>query len=214
MSFKNQSEIDFPSVLPSVREIEYPPNGTIFSQEDRCTDVHYIKTGVVKLMLVSRRGRGGILGFLGAGDFFGEGCISGRASYLTSAIALVPTLVNVVKQKQMIEILEKEPQVCARFIRYLLARNHRIEEDLIDHLFNSCERRLARTLLLLAQYDKGSTEELVLSQITHDTLAEMVGSTRSRVSEFMSKFRRLGFIHYTRTGGLKIYRSLTQVLEE
>ncbi len=172
------------------------------------------RSGVVKLMLVSRRGRSGILGFLGPGDFFGEGCISGRASYLTSAIALVPTLVNVVKQKQMIEILEKEPQVCARFIRYLLARNHRIEEDLIDHLFNSCERRLARALLLLAQYDKGSTEELILSQITHDTLAEMVGSTRSRVSVFMSKFRKLGFIHYTRTGGLKIYRSLSQVLEE
>ena len=214
MSSKNKSGIDFPSVLPSAREIEYPPNGTIFAQEDRCTDVHYIRTGVVKLMLVSRRGRSGILGFLGPGDFFGEGCISGRASYLTSAIALVPTLVNVVKQKQMIEILEKEPQICARFIRYLLARNHRIEEDLIDHLFNSCERRLARALLLLAQYDKGSTEELILSQITHDTLAEMVGSTRSRVSVFMSKFRRLGFIHYTRTGGLKIYRSLSQVLEE
>ncbi len=214
MSSKTKSGIDFPSVLPSAREIEYPAKGTIFSQEDRCTDVHYIKTGVVKLMLVSRRGRSGILGFLGPGDFFGEGCISGRASYLTSAIALVPTLVNVVKQKQMIEILEKEPQVCARFIRYLLARNHRIEEDLIDHLFNSCERRLARALLLLAQYDKGSTEELILSQITHDTLAEMVGSTRSRVSVFMSKFRKLGFIHYTRTGGLKIYRSLSQVLEE
>jgi CRP/FNR family transcriptional regulator, cyclic AMP receptor protein len=214
MKSKKISGIDFPSVLPSAREIEYPPNATIFSQEERCTDVHYIKMGVVKLMLVSRRGRCGILGFLGPGDFFGEGCISGRASYLTSAIALVPTLVNVVKQKQMIEILEKEPQVCARFIRYLLARNHRIEEDLIDHLFNSCERRLARTLLLLAQYDKGSTEELVLAHITHDTLADMVGSTRSRVSVFMNKFRRLGFIHYTRTGGLKIYRSLSKVLEE
>ena len=214
MKSKKISGIDFPSVLPSAREIEYPPNAKIFSQEERCTDVHYIKTGVVKLMLVSRRGRCGILGFLGPGDFFGEGCISGRASYLTSAIALVPTLVNVVKQKQMIEILEKEPQVCARFIRYLLARNHRIEEDLIDHLFNSCERRLARTLLLLAQYDKGSTEELVLAHITHDTLADMVGSTRSRVSVFMNKFRRLGFIHYTRTGGLKIYRSLSKVLEE
>jgi CRP/FNR family cyclic AMP-dependent transcriptional regulator len=214
MRTKKKTGIDFPSILPSAREIEYPPDATIFSQEDRCTDVHYIKMGVVKLMLVSRRGRSGILGFLGPGDFFGEGCISGRASYLTSAIALVPTLVNVVKQKQMIEILEKEPQVCARFIRYLLARNHRIEEDLIDHLFNSCERRLARTLLLLAQYDKGSTEELVLSHITHDTLADMVGSTRSRVSAFMSKFRRLGFIHYTRTGGLKIYRSLSTVLEE
>jgi len=214
MKSKKISGIDFPSVLPSAREIEYPPNATIFSQEERCTDVHYIKMGVVKLMLVSRRGRCGILGFLGPGDFFGEGCISGRASYLTSAIALVPTLVNVVKQKQMIEILEKEPQVCARFIRYLLARNHRIEEDLIDHLFNSCERRLARTLLLLAQYDKGSTEELVLAHITHDTLADMVGSTRSRVSVFMNKFRRFGFIHYTRTGGLKIYRSLSKVLEE
>jgi CRP-like cAMP-binding protein len=95
-----------------------------------------------------------------------------------------------------------------------LARNHRIEEDLIDHLFNSCERRLARTLLLLAQYDRGSAEELVLSQITHDTLADMVGATRSRVNVFMNKFRKLGFIHYTRTGGLKIYQSLSRVLEE
>jgi CRP/FNR family transcriptional regulator, cyclic AMP receptor protein len=214
MSTKNKSGIEFPSVLPSARTIEYPANRTIFSQEDRCTDVHYIAMGVVKLMLVSRRGRSGILGFLGAGDFFGEGCISGRASYLTSAIALVPTTVNVVKQKQMIEILEKEPAVCSRFIKYLLARNHRIEEDLIDHLFNSCERRLARTLLLLAQYDRGSTEALVLERITHDTLAEMVGSTRSRVSVFMNKFRRQGFIHYTRADGLKIYRSLSKVLEE
>jgi CRP/FNR family cyclic AMP-dependent transcriptional regulator len=210
----NKSGIDFPAALPSARTIEYPANATIFSQEERCTDVHYIKMGVVKLMLVSRRGRSGILGFLGPGDFFGEGCISGRASYLTSAISLVPTTVNVVKQKQMIQILEKEPEVCSRFIKYLLARNHRIEEDLIDHLFNSCKRRLARTLLLLAQYDKGSTEELVLSQITHDTLAEMVGSTRSRVNMFMNKFRKLGFIHYTRSGGLKIYQSLSRVLEE
>jgi CRP-like cAMP-binding protein len=214
MSSAKNSGVAFPSALPSARTIEYPTNGTIFSQEDRCTDVHYIKMGVVKLMLVSRRGRSGILGFLGPGDFFGEGCLSGRASYLTSAIALVPTTVNVVKQKKMIEILGAEPAVCSRFINYLLARNHRIEEDLIDHLFNSCERRLARTLLLLAQYDKGSTEALVLSQITHDTLAEMVGSTRPRVSVFMNKFRKLGFIHYTRSGGLKIYQSLAKVLEE
>jgi CRP/FNR family transcriptional regulator, cyclic AMP receptor protein len=214
MASTKKGGIDFPSVLPSTRTIEYPAKGTIFSQEERCTDVHYIKMGVVKLMLVSGRGRAGILGFLGPGDFFGEGCISGRASYLTSAIALVPTTVNVIKQKQMIHILEKEPEVCARFIRYLLARNHRIEEDLIDHLFNSCERRLARTLLLLAQYDKGSTEALVLSQVTHDTLADMVGATRSRVSVFMNKFRRLGFIHYTRTGSLKIYHSLSRILEE
>lgn len=206
--------IDFPAGLPSARTIEYPANGTIFSQEDKCTDVHYIKMGVVKLMLVSRGGRSGILGFLGPGDFFGEGCISGRASYRTSAIALVPTTVNVVQQKKMIEILGEEPAVCSHFINYLLARNHRIEDDLIDHLFHSCERRLARTLLLLAQYDKGSTEALVLSQITQDNLAEMVGSTRSRVSVFMNKFRKHGFIHYTRGGGLKIYQSLRRVLEE
>jgi len=214
MKTKTKRGIEFPSGLPSARTIEYPAKKTIFSQEERCTDVHYIKMGVVKLMLVSKRGRSGILGFLGPGDFFGEGCISGRASYLTSAVALVPTIVNVVKQKQMIHILEKEPEVCSRFIKYLLARNHRIEEDLIDHLFNSCERRLARTLLLLAQYDRGSAEELVLSQITHDTLADMVGATRSRVNVFMNKFRKLGFIHYARTGGLKIYQSLSRVLEE
>jgi CRP/FNR family transcriptional regulator, cyclic AMP receptor protein len=214
MSSTPKGGIDFPSVLPSSRIVEYPANGTIFAQEDRCTDVHYIKAGVVKLMLVSRRGRSGILGFLGKGDFFGEGCIGGRASYLTSAVALVPTTVNVVKQKKMIEILGEEPAVCSRFINYLLSRNHRIEEDLIDHLFNSSERRLARTLLLLAQYEKGGSEALVLTQITHDTLAEMVGTTRARVSVFMNKFRKLGFIHYTRTGGLKIYQSLKQVLEE
>jgi CRP/FNR family cyclic AMP-dependent transcriptional regulator len=214
MSKTNPCEVEFPASLPLARTIEYPANGTIFSQEDKCTDVHYIKMGVVKLMLVSRRGKSGILGFLGTGDFFGEGCITGRASYLTSAVALVPTTVNVVGQKKMVEILGKDPAICSRFINYLLARNHRIEEDLIDHLFNSCERRLARTLLLLAQYDKGSTEALVLAQITQDTLAEMVGTTRSRVSVFMNKFRKLGFIHYTRTGGLKIYQSLSRVLEE
>jgi len=214
LNAKTNGGIEFPAVLPSSRIIEYPANGTIFSQEERCTDVHYIKAGVVKLLLVSRRGKSGILGFLGKGDFFGEGCIGGRASYLTSAITLVPTTVNVVKQKKMIEILGEEPTVCSRFINYLLARNHRIEEDLIDHLFNSSERRLARTLLLLAQYDRGGTEALVLAQITHDTLAEMVGTTRSRVSVFMNKFRKLGFIHYTRTGGLKIYQSLSRVLEE
>jgi CRP/FNR family transcriptional regulator, cyclic AMP receptor protein len=214
MTAKKKSDINFSSLLPSSRTIEYPADGTIFVQEDRCTDVHYIKHGVVKLMLVSRRGRSGILGFLGKGDFFGEGCIGGRASYLTSAIALVPTTVNVVRQKQMLEILGKEPQVCSRFINYLLSRNHRIEEDLIDHLFNSSERRLARTLLLLAQYDKGGTEALVLQQITHDTLAEMIGTTRSRVNVFMNKFRKLGFIHYNRTGQLKVYQSLATVLEE
>jgi CRP/FNR family cyclic AMP-dependent transcriptional regulator len=210
----DKAQVLFPAGLPVSEPVHYDAGETIFSQGDECTDVRYIEEGVVKLTLVSKRGRGGILGFLGRGDFFGENCLNGQAFYSTSAVALVPGSVMVINRKKMIRIINEEPAVCSRFINYLLARNHRIEEDLIDHLFNSCERRLARALLLLAQYDKGSTEELILSQITHDTLAEMVGSTRSRVSVFMSKFRRLGFIHYTRTGGLKIYRSLSQVLEE
>src|SRR5580704_17220580 len=155
----DNAKVLFPAGLPVSKPVHYDAGETIFSQGDECTDVRYIEEGVVKLTLVSNRGRGGILGFLGHGDFFGENCLSGQAFYSTSAVALVPGTVMVINRKKMVKIINDEPAVCSRFINYLLARNHRIEEDLIDRLFNSSEKRLARTLLLLADFSKEATVE-------------------------------------------------------
>jgi CRP/FNR family cyclic AMP-dependent transcriptional regulator len=203
----------FPSALPPGKSVDYLPGKTIFSQGDKCTAVHYIRQGVVKLVLVSKRGRSGVLGFLGRGDFFGEGCIGGRANYESSAIAVVASTVLVIDRKKMIQIIEEEPHVCTQFINYLLSRNHRIEQDLIDHLFNSSEKRLARALLLLTEYEKGNEDLSIIQRVNQDTLAEMVGTTRPRVNFFMNKFRKLGYIHYDHNGGLEVYRSLSKVLQ-
>ena len=154
----------------------------------------------MKLTLVSKRGRAAVLGFLGRGDFFGETCISSQAFYSTSAVTLVPGSVMVINRKKMLKMIEDEPTVCSQFINYLLARNHRIEQDLIDHLFNSSEKRLARTLLLLAEYEADNADVSIMSRINQDTLAEMIGTTRPRVNFFMNKFRRLGYIHYHKNG--------------
>jgi len=200
--------------LPVSKPVHYDAGETIFSQGDECTDVGYIEEGIVKLMLVSDRGRRGILGFLGRGDFFGENCLTGQAFYSTSAMALVPGSVMVINRKKMLRIIPAEPAVCSRFVNYLLARNHRIEEDLIDHLFNSSEKRLARTLLLLADYDAGHADMTFLSKINQDILGEMVGTTRPRVNFFMNKFRKLGYIHYDKNGRLEVYQSLAKVLQD
>ncbi len=210
----DKAQILFPAGLPVSKPVQYEAGETIFSQGDECTDVRYIEEGVVKLTLVSKRGRGGILGFLGRGDFFGENCLNGQAFYSTSAVALVPGSVMVINRKKMVNIIENEPAVCSRFINYLLARNHRIEEDLIDHLFNSSEKRLARTLLLLADYDAGNSDVTIMSRINQDTLGAMVGTTRPRVNFFMNKFRKLGYIHYEKNGRLEVYKSLAKVLHD
>jgi CRP/FNR family transcriptional regulator, cyclic AMP receptor protein len=210
----DKAEVLFPVGLPASKLVHYDAGETIFSQGDECTAVHYIKQGIVKLTLVSKRGRAGVLGFLGRGDFFGENCINSRAFYSTSAIALVSGSIMVIDRKKMLRILEEEPAVCSRFINYLLARNHRIEQDLIDHLFNSSEKRLARTLLLLAEYEAGSAEVSIMSRINQDTLAEMVGTTRPRVNLFMNKFRALGYIQYDNNGRLEVYKSLAKVLHK
>src|SRR5271170_2633446 len=209
-----KAQILFPAGLPVTKPVQYEAGETIFAQGDECTDVRYIEEGVVKLTLVSKRGRGGILGFLGRGDFFGENCLNGQAFYSTSAVALVPGSVMVINRKKMVKIINEEPAVCSRFINYLLARNHRIEEDLIDHLFNSSEKRLARTLLLLADYEAGNADMTFLSRINQDTLGEMVGTTRPRVNLFMNKFRKLGYIHYDKNGRLEVYKSLANVLHD
>jgi CRP/FNR family transcriptional regulator, cyclic AMP receptor protein len=184
----------------------------IISQGEDCTDVHYIEKGIVKLTLVSNRGKGAVLGILGEGDFFGEACITGDTVYSTSAIALVPSTVNVIKGKAMLRMVEENPPLSMHFINYLVMRNRRIEQDLIDHMFNFSEKRLARTLLLLARNRQGDKVATILEQIGQDTLAEMVGTTRSRVNFFMNKFRKLGYIHYN--GGLTVYDSLASVLNE
>src|ERR1700689_5819210 len=152
----DKAQILFPTGLPVSKPVRYDAGETIFTQGDECTDVGYIEEGIVKLMLVSNRGRRGILGFLGRGDFFGENCLNGQAFYSASAVALVPGAIIVINRKKMLRIMIEEPAVCSRFINYLLARNHRIEQDLIDHLFNSSEKRLARVLLLLMEYGKGN----------------------------------------------------------
>jgi|SRR5580704_4084269 CRP/FNR family cyclic AMP-dependent transcriptional regulator len=204
----------FPSGLPESKSVRYDAGETIFTQGEECTEIHYINEGVVKLELVSKRGRTGILGFLGRGDFFGENCISNQAFYSTSAIALVPGSIIVMDRDEMLRLLEEEHSICNRFINYLLARNHRIEQDLIDHLFNSSEKRLARTLLLLADYDAGSMNPSILSRINQDALAEMIGTTRPRVNLFMNKFRKLGYIQYDKNGRLEVYKSLSKILHD
>jgi CRP/FNR family transcriptional regulator, cyclic AMP receptor protein len=202
----------FSATIPARKIVEFRAGETIISQGEECTDVHYIEDGIVKLTTVSNRGRGAVLGILSSGDFFGESCISGQSIYLTSAIALVDSRVSIIKRKTMLRILEEEPSVAMRFMNYLLLQNLRMEQNLIDHLFNSSEKRLARALLTLARSGDGGKLPAIFDRINQDTLAEMVGTTRSRINFFMNKFRKLGFIHYN--GGLKVHGSLARVLEE
>ena len=208
----SQSAGVFTTALTGRNTKEYEAGQIIVTQGEECTDVYYIEKGMVKLTLVSNRGKGAVLGILGSGDFFGEACIAGDAIFSTSAIALVPSVVNVIKRKSMIRLVEENPSLSAHFIEYLLTRNRRIEQDLIDHMFNFSEKRLARTLLLLARGGKNGEIAPILEKIGQDTLAEMVGTTRSRVNFFMNKFRKQGFIHYN--GGLKVHDTLETVLHD
>jgi CRP/FNR family cyclic AMP-dependent transcriptional regulator len=210
----DKAQILFPTGLPVSKPVHYDAGETIFTQGDECTDVGYIEEGIVKLMLVSKRGRRGILGFLGRGDFFGENCLNGQAFYSASAVALVPGSIMAINRKKMLKIINEEPGICSRFINYLLARNHRIEQDLIDHLFNSSEKRLARTLLLLADYEAGNPDMTFLSKINQDMLGEMVGTTRTRVNLFMNKFRKLGYIDYDKNGRLEVFQTLAKVVHD
>ena len=174
--------------------------------------MYYIQDGIVKLTTVSKRGRAAVLGILGQGDFFGEECITGQETHSTSAVALVPTTTIAIGRGAMIRLLEEEKAVSSQFLNYLLARNQRIQQDLVDHMFNSSEKRLARILLLLGSYHAARKGPSILSAISQDNLAEMVGTTRQRINFFMNKFRRLGFIQYN--GGIKIHSSLRKILED
>ena len=189
---------------------EFGKKETIFSQGDVCRDVLYIQKGGVRLSVVNESGKEAVVAVLGPGDFFGEGCLAGQPIRIGTATAIAPTTALVIEKKEMIRVLHHEHEFSDRFITYMLSRNIRIEEDLVDQLFNSSEKRLARTLLLLARYGTEDKPQRVLPKVSQETLAEMVGTTRSRVNFFMNKFRKLGFIKYN--GGLQINTSLLSVV--
>jgi len=183
----------------------------IFAQGDTADAVFYIQTGKVRLTVVSNDGKEATIGILGDGEFFGEGALAGQALRMGSATAMTDCAVLRIDKKAMMEALHREHEFSDLFVAYLLARNIRYEEDLVDQLFNSSEKRLARILLLLAQFGKEGKPETVVPKISQETLAEMVGTTRSRVSFFMNMFRKLGFVDYSGSG-LQVHSSLLSVV--
>jgi CRP/FNR family transcriptional regulator, cyclic AMP receptor protein len=206
--FDAQAFLDSAGVARKVAE--FKKKEAIFSQGDPAKNVLYIRKGAVRLSVVNETGKEAVVAVLGPGDFFGEGCLAGQPIRIGSATAIATTTALVIEKKEMIRVLHVEHAFSDRFIAYMLSRNIRVEEDLVDQLFNSSEKRLARTLLLLARYGKEDKPQKVLPKISQEMLAEMVGTTRSRVNFFMNKFRKLGFIKYN--GGLHIDTSLLSVV--
>ena len=192
------------------RIVRFARGATVFAQGAQAHSVFYIQDGGVKLSVLSSAGKEAVVAMLGPGDFFGEGCLAGQSQRMGTATALVPTTVLRIQKREMMRTLHDQSTLSDRFISHMLARNIRIEEDLVDQLFNSSEKRLARTLLLLARYGDEERPQRLLPKLSQETLAEMVGTTRSRVNFFMNKFRKLGFIKYN--GGLKINSSLLSVV--
>ncbi|MGE5834332.1 MAG: Crp/Fnr family transcriptional regulator [Acidobacteriota bacterium] len=190
--------------------VRYSPREVVFSQGDPATDVLYVQDGVVRLSVLSKTGREAVIAVLGRGDFFGEGCLAGQPIRMGTATALTASTILIVEKDEMTRLLHGEPELSDRFLSYVLSRNIRIEEDLVDQLFNSSEKRLARALLLLARYGRDDTPVSVIPSLSQQVLAEMVGTTRSRVNFFMNKFRKLGFIDYN--GGITIKKSLLSVV--
>ena len=190
--------------------VAYVPGSTLFSQGDPCDSVMYIQAGTVGLSVLSHEGKEAIVGMLGPGDFLGEGALAAQRVRMGTATAVTPSRILVVPKGDMIRLLRDDAVFSARFIKFMLVRNIRIEEDLVDQLFHSSEKRLARTLLLLARYGNGDRPHATLPKLSQEMLAEMIGTTRSRVNFFMNKFRKLGFIEYN--GGLKINASLLSVV--
>ena len=190
----------------------YQRGESVFAQGDACEHVWYIQSGGIKLSVVSKTGKEAVIAMLGPGDFFGEGCLAGQETRMGSATAHTPSEILRIDKGHMAQLLRKQHAMSERFISHILTRNIRIEEDLIDQLFNSSEKRLARTLLLLADYGKQAKPTRLVPQISQETLAEMVGTTRSRVNFFLNKFRNRGFIEYEGELPIKINNSLLSVL--
>jgi CRP/FNR family cyclic AMP-dependent transcriptional regulator len=192
------------------RVAKFQEKETVFAQGDPAKNVMYIQEGGVKLTVVNGTGKEAVIAILGQGDFFGEGCLAGQSIRMAAATTIAPTTVLVIEKNEVIRVLHEEHEFSDRFIAYTLARKTRVEEDLVDQLFNSSEKRLARTLLLLARYGAQDQPQKVIPNVSQETLAEMIGTTRSRVNYFMNKFRKLGFIQYD--GEIHVNKSLLGVV--
>jgi CRP/FNR family cyclic AMP-dependent transcriptional regulator len=208
-----QSEDAFEILRRAGSRAHYEPGQSVCAQGDPCSGVHYIEDGLVKLTTVSRRGRLAVLGFLWSGDFFGESRLTGRDRHEIAAEALAPSTVIFIKSRAMKRLIEREPAVAGHFVKHLLERNRRIEQDLLDHIFNSSEQRLARTLLWLANHGTEGKTPSILENIDQDTLAAIVGTTRPRVNYFMNKFRKMGWIQYADGPGVTVKPSLQAFLQ-
>jgi CRP/FNR family cyclic AMP-dependent transcriptional regulator len=210
MARKSKSKFDPEAFLAKAdggRSIsKYGKGQVVFAQGDPADAVFYIREGRVKISVVSPQGKEAVVAFLKAGDFVGEGCLTGRPRRISTARALEDSVITRVNKTTMVRLLRDEPNFTERFMAHLLARTMRVEEDLVDQLFNSSEKRLARALLLLANFGKDGKQEPVIAKVSQETLADMIGTTRSRVSHFMNKFRELGYIDYN--GGLEVHSSL------
>ena len=208
------NDFDAQAFLAKVGEgktvLAFHKNETVFSQGDAADAIFYIQKGRVKVVVLSAQGKEAVVGILQPGQFFGEGCLNGNPLRISTTMALDECVITAITKPAMLAALHAEPKFSELFMSYLLKRNSRIEEDLIDQLFNSSEKRLARLLLLLANFGKEGTPEPVIAKISQETLAEMIGTTRSRVSFFMNKFRKLGFIDYN--GGIEVHSSLLNVV--
>jgi len=203
----------FLSTIEGGRKIEaFSKKQAVFVQGDSSDAAFYIQEGKVKLTVVSKIGKEATIGILNKGDFFGEGCLTGQHLRLCSAIAMTDCSVMKIEKNSMLEVLHREHAFSDMFVAYLLTRNIRYEEDLVDQLFNSSEKRLARILLLLAHFGKDGKPETVIPKMSQETLAEMIGTTRSRVSFFMNRFRKLGFIDYQTGDALRVHSSLLNVV--
>ena len=189
---------------------DYRKNQKVFSQGDPADAIFYIQNGKVKLTVISKQGKEAVVGILGTADFFGEGCLAGQPLRMATATSISACVIVRLEKRSTLRVLHDEPTFSELFLAHLLARNIRLEEDLVDQLFNSSEKRLARVLLLLANFGKEGKPEPVIAKISQETLAEIIGTTRSRVSFFMNKFRKLGLIDYN--GGLQVHSSLLNIV--
>jgi CRP/FNR family transcriptional regulator, cyclic AMP receptor protein len=207
-AFNAQAFLDSAGVARKVKEFKKAE--IVYSQGDAAKSVMYVQEGGVKLSVVNEVGKEAVVAILGPGDFFGEGCLAGQSVRMGTATAVMHSTVLVIEKSEMFKVLHEQHDLSDRFISFMLARNIRIEEDLVDQLFNSSEKRLARTLLLLARYGKEDQPHGLLPKVSQETLAEMIGTTRSRVNFFMNKFRKLGFIKYN--GRIEINTSLLSVV--
>jgi CRP-like cAMP-binding protein len=214
MKARTQRAFDLEALLGSAaaarRVVEFRRKERVFSQGDPADSVLYVQEGAVKLSVLSAAGKEAVVGMMGPGDFFGEGCLAGQPLRMGSATAMLPTRLLIVARKKMVRLLHEQHALADFFMAYVLARNIRIEEDLIDQLFNSSEKRLARALLLMARYGADGPPRRIKVKVSQEVLAEMVGTTRPRVNYFMNKFRKLGFIEYN--GGIRINDALLSVV--